>query len=547
MAPNASELIKKSIKGDENSFNKLCEANAKKILFTCMKIMGNKQDGEDAAQEVFLKMKKSISTLKSVDAYNAWANRIIMNTCMNTRKKSSKEKGNVSLDEYTEFIVDDEISPTTYLEEKERREFLIQTISNLSVKYRTVIILYYYDGLDRKSIAEAMETSVDAVDHVLARARIKIRKSLESKFKEKVSVDEYSGLIGVPVITAVLNSEADAMVPDKIAQKFFEETLSKYPNLEFQGGASIAGTAEAVVSSSASVTKIIIVAVTIISVGIFSFIVPLNLSRPESPSGEYMGNNNGVAVPQQNTPDSLAIVSPEGDLDIINDKTEEQMNENVEVLHVVNKTLVGNVSGISSNGENTSLQEENISDIEVSLLDSKEQLVKKIAVQKDGSYSLENIAVEQNEKYSLKVTTESNPQYSVVTLNKTGMVEIEVNDQAVQVVPTIYLKNVTKFDLAISLINGKGEVTEVNPTKALIITSNDAGNSYMWEILDKATNAVVKSGEGSTIGKEAFSLNTGSGVKEYILRVTAQNTGQTVTSQRSFYVAKRSQRVTSVK
>lgn len=52
-------LVSKAMQGDKESFDKLCEREIKNIIYACTKLMGTRQDGEDAAQEVFINMQRN--------------------------------------------------------------------------------------------------------------------------------------------------------------------------------------------------------------------------------------------------------------------------------------------------------------------------------------------------------------------------------------------------------------------------------------------------------------------------------------------------------
>ncbi|MDL2327584.1 RNA polymerase sigma factor [Ruminococcaceae bacterium OttesenSCG-928-A11] len=162
-----SRLVEKAIQGDELAFAKLCEAFAKDILYLCVKIMGNKPDGEDAAQEAYIKMQTGITKLENPQAFNVWLHRVVVSTCNDVRRKRGRWSQEDPIENYQEVLTEADINalPQEKMEKGSERAMLMQAVNNLSDQYRAVVILYYYKGISQKEIADVMETSVNAVGH----------------------------------------------------------------------------------------------------------------------------------------------------------------------------------------------------------------------------------------------------------------------------------------------------------------------------------------------------------------------------------------------
>ena len=151
-------LVQRSIQGDKAAFGRVCEAVAKDVLFMCIKIMGHQQDGEDAAQEVFVKMQRSIGSLKNPDVFHIWINRIIISACNDIRRKKVRQKDYVPIEDHLDAIVEDnqDFLPLEYVEDADKKEVLMQVIDSLPEQYRKVVLLYYSEGLSQAGIAPVL-------------------------------------------------------------------------------------------------------------------------------------------------------------------------------------------------------------------------------------------------------------------------------------------------------------------------------------------------------------------------------------------------------
>lgn len=74
-------LVEQSIQNNTDALAHLLEEVGQDVVHLCICIMGNRPDGEDAAQEVFIKAYRNIVRLKDPAVFRIWLNRIVVNTC----------------------------------------------------------------------------------------------------------------------------------------------------------------------------------------------------------------------------------------------------------------------------------------------------------------------------------------------------------------------------------------------------------------------------------------------------------------------------------
>ena len=147
-------LVQKSMLGEKDALYELCGSMAREVLFRTKYILNNKTDAEDVAQEVMIRVCKSITNLRDAKCFKAWLSSIISNE-INRHMLQNKTRGVVlNIEDYSEAIADEaeDASPQRSVESKEDHSELMKIISSLSTRQREIIMMHYYDGI---SVAES--------------------------------------------------------------------------------------------------------------------------------------------------------------------------------------------------------------------------------------------------------------------------------------------------------------------------------------------------------------------------------------------------------
>ncbi|MDR3305418.1 MAG: RNA polymerase sigma factor [Clostridiales Family XIII bacterium] len=173
-------IVERAKGGDEAAFKALVENKARSILFQTNSMLKNPHDAEDAAQEVVLILYKNISRLRNPRVFNAWANRIIINTCKAMLGKKDRRKEDFVVEEFYDIISDKDIDfiPSASLEDEEARDRIVRLIDSLPGRRRDAIRMYFFQEMSYAEIAVEMDVSVQAVSSYIAKGRNQIRKSL---------------------------------------------------------------------------------------------------------------------------------------------------------------------------------------------------------------------------------------------------------------------------------------------------------------------------------------------------------------------------------
>ena len=181
------ELIDGLKRGEESSFQYLVETYKDLVYNTAYGLLQQAQDAEDVAQEVFLQVFRSIQSFKSEAKLSTWLYRITTSRALDLirSKKSKKRFGIIQRlwggDEEVALDIPDLHHPGVAMEHKEDAVQLMRAISKLPDNQRIAFTLHKLEGLSYQEVSEIMENSLPAVESLMHRARLNLRKILEQQ------------------------------------------------------------------------------------------------------------------------------------------------------------------------------------------------------------------------------------------------------------------------------------------------------------------------------------------------------------------------------
>ena len=149
-------------------------------------LTSNREDASDLTQEAFIKAFRSISHFKGQSSFFTWLYRIAVNAALTHLKRNRLRKF------FSFENLDQEISQTEVLEVlaertqtdkstlvNELQEKLNEALQRLSLKHRTVVVLFEIEGLSHQEIAQVMECSEGTVRSRLHYAKQQLQSYLQ--------------------------------------------------------------------------------------------------------------------------------------------------------------------------------------------------------------------------------------------------------------------------------------------------------------------------------------------------------------------------------
>jgi RNA polymerase sigma-70 factor (ECF subfamily) len=167
-----AELIARSLSDDHDAYAELVDRYKNAVYHHCFAIVRNEDVAEDLAQETFIAAFYNLHRYDEGYHLSTWLFKIATNKALNSLKKRSKEV--VANDTLIASIASTHPGPEQDMSNSE----LHQVVDNLRPRYRAVISLYYWQGLDYADTALAMDAPINSVRVWLKRAKEQLRKEL---------------------------------------------------------------------------------------------------------------------------------------------------------------------------------------------------------------------------------------------------------------------------------------------------------------------------------------------------------------------------------
>lgn len=183
-----ADLIQRLQKGDREAFNELVLQYEKQVINIAYGMLSDREDALDAAQDVFIKIYKSISGFKGQSSLTTWIYRITANVCNDILRKRQRTAKTISIypsdddeeNRQTE-IADTAPTPEEALEQSETQKAVREAIASLSDEYRAVITVCDMEGRSYEEAAAILGIPHGTVKSRLNRARNALRKKLSQK------------------------------------------------------------------------------------------------------------------------------------------------------------------------------------------------------------------------------------------------------------------------------------------------------------------------------------------------------------------------------
>ncbi len=176
--PMLAHLKRASI-GDKKAAIALVQAISPKLFAVAYRLLRNKALAEEAVQETLLRLWRIAPNWRAGNAkIETWAFRVVSNLCFDSLKRSGRFVAD-ALDENSE-IIGDFVNPETYLERDEIKNRVDMALETLPTRQKLAIIYTYFENLGAKETANILETSVEAIESLLSRAKRNLKQYFET-------------------------------------------------------------------------------------------------------------------------------------------------------------------------------------------------------------------------------------------------------------------------------------------------------------------------------------------------------------------------------
>lgn len=175
--------VEKVKAGQTNYFSYIVERYQDLVFSIALKVLRNREDAEEMAQESFIKAYKSLHTFKGNAKFSTWLYRITYNNCITEvrkRKIHFASTDDIEIkDESTEINLDG-------IPEENRAQAIKKAVEQLPEEEYTLILLYYFEEQSIEEISKVTKLSESNTKVKLFRARKKLYTILSEMMKDEL-------------------------------------------------------------------------------------------------------------------------------------------------------------------------------------------------------------------------------------------------------------------------------------------------------------------------------------------------------------------------
>lgn len=192
------------VRDDEpGAFEELVTQYQHRLVAVMHHLVGNNEEAEDLAQEVFLRVYRARAKYRPRAKFSTWlftiANNLALNALRSRQRKpvvplSNNDSGPLGPRPAEQLVRDQQAQPVHHLQQQELAGIIQEAIQGLNERQRMAVILNKFEDMNYAEIAEVMGLTTKAVKSLLSRARMNLRVVLQPYvYMDGEPVPEVSG------------------------------------------------------------------------------------------------------------------------------------------------------------------------------------------------------------------------------------------------------------------------------------------------------------------------------------------------------------------
>lgn len=180
------KYIEQTLRGNLNAYGQLILKHEKFAFTLALRILKNREEAEEAAQDAFMKAFHSLNAFEGNAKFTTWLYKIVYNEALGRLRKT--KNNSLPLEEIFELPSDsaDYLDGLKSLQLKERKELIQQGLADLKPAESAILILFYLEEQSIKEIEQIMSLTSSNIKILLHRGRKNLLESMRSITKSEL-------------------------------------------------------------------------------------------------------------------------------------------------------------------------------------------------------------------------------------------------------------------------------------------------------------------------------------------------------------------------
>lgn len=183
--------IQQVLDGDSKAFSQLVDKHKHMVFTVALRILRNREDAEEIAQDAFVKAYQSLATFKKEAKFSTWLYKIAYNTSISKTRKKKLETAPIEVNVVENYSLDEIFENMETLEINEQKLIIKKLYEALNPEEGMLITLYYFQNVHTEEIAEITKLSQSNVKVKLHRIRQKMHNELQRILSNQLK-EQYS-------------------------------------------------------------------------------------------------------------------------------------------------------------------------------------------------------------------------------------------------------------------------------------------------------------------------------------------------------------------
>jgi RNA polymerase sigma-70 factor (ECF subfamily) len=186
--PNDAELTRRAREGDEDAFRDLVDRHRRFVINLAYRFLASRDDAEDAAQEVFVKLWRKLDAYREEVRITTWLYTMVTNHCLDVLKSASRKRSRVTVTVDEHLSLSDPATLEPAADQQERLRLVATLAAGLPEKQQAVFVLRDLQGVEPAEASEVLSMPLEALKSNLYHARLKMRELILAYEKERMKL-----------------------------------------------------------------------------------------------------------------------------------------------------------------------------------------------------------------------------------------------------------------------------------------------------------------------------------------------------------------------